>query len=171
MMTTVKYDTLVDAVWEQWSKGLHTLLEGNKQVEQWTLQAIQQQNEFVTKSIEQLQEVDKQWKQELEDLHSKTVDGLRKTAGGAVADSYEDWSNRTHEVLNRLQQLSVDQSKNSYSFVQQAQSQYQQVVSQLVEEQKKSREELQQMSEAYMEQVKSLQKSFLQSVEQYSLVK
>ncbi|MEK1831992.1 polyhydroxyalkanoic acid inclusion protein PhaP [Priestia megaterium] len=68
---------------------------------------------------------------------TKTVENLRKTAGNAVADSYEEWTNRTHEALNKLQELSLNQSKSSYSLVKQAQEQYHQVVTQLVEEQRK----------------------------------
>jgi polyhydroxyalkanoic acid inclusion protein PhaP len=140
-------------------------------IEQWTLKALEQQQEFVTKAVEQLQATDKQWKAELEDLQQKTVENLRKTAGNAVADSYEEWTNRTHEALNKLQELSLNQSKSSYSLVKQAQEQYHQVVTQLVEEQKKTRQEFQHVSDAYVEQVKSLQKSFAQSLEQYAVVK
>lgn len=152
-------------------KGLQNIADGNKQIEQWTLKALEQQQEFVTKAVEQLQATDKQWKAELEDLQQKTVENLRKTAGNAVADSYEEWTNRTHEALNKLQELSLNQSKSSYSLVKQAQEQYHQVVTQLVEEQKKTRQEFQHVSDAYVEQVKSLQKSFAQSLEQYAVVK
>ncbi|WP_427126788.1 polyhydroxyalkanoic acid inclusion protein PhaP [Priestia megaterium] len=170
-MSTVKYDTVIDAMWEQWTKGLQNIADGNKQIEQWTLKALEQQQEFVTKAVEQIQATDKQWKAELEDLQQKTVENLRKTAGNAVADSYEEWTNRTHEALNKLQELSLNQSKSSYSLVKQAQEQYHQVVTQLVEEQKKTRQEFQHVSDAYVEQVKSLQKSFAQSLEQYAVVK
>lgn len=158
-------------MWDQWTKGLENIAEGNKQVELWTLKTLEQQQEFVSKAVEQLQEVDKQWKAELENLQKRTVENLRKTAGNAVADSYEEWTNRMSEALSKLQSLSVNQSKTGYTMVKQAQEQYHQVITQLLEEQKKTREELQQVSDAYVEQVKSLQKSFAQSVDQYAVVK
>ncbi|AQX55459.1 polyhydroxyalkanoic acid inclusion protein PhaP [Priestia flexa] len=170
-MATVKYETVIDAMWDQWTKGLENIAEGNKQVELWTLKTLEQQQEFVSKAVEQLQEVDKQWKAELENLQKRTVENLRKTAGNAVADSYEEWTNRMSEALSKLQSLSVNQSKTGYTMVKQAQEQYHQVITQLLEEQKKTREELQQVSDAYVEQVKSLQKSFAQSVDQYAVVK
>lgn len=170
-MATVKYETVIDAMWDQWTKGLENIAEGNKQVELWTLKTLEQQQEFVSKAVEQLQEVDKQWKTELENLQKRTVENLRKTAGNAVADSYEEWTNRMSEALSKLQSLSVNQSKTGYTMVKQAQEQYHQVITQLLEEQKKTREELQQVSDAYVEQVKSLQKSFAQSVDQYAVVK
>ncbi|MED3822959.1 polyhydroxyalkanoic acid inclusion protein PhaP [Priestia flexa] len=170
-MATVKYETVIDAMWDQWTKGLENIAEGNKQVELWTLKTLEQQQEFVSKAVEQLQKVDKQWKAELENLQKRTVENLRKTAGNAVADSYEEWTNRMSEALSKLQSLSVNQSKTGYTMVKQAQEQYHQVITQLLEEQKKTREELQQVSDAYVEQVKSLQKSFAQSVDQYAVVK
>ncbi|MEC0664433.1 polyhydroxyalkanoic acid inclusion protein PhaP [Priestia flexa] len=170
-MATVKYETVIDAMWDQWTKGLENIAEGNKQVELWTLKTLEQQQEFVSKAVEQLQKVDKQWKAELENLQKRTVENLRKTAGNAVADSYEEWTNRMSEALSKLQSLSVNQSKTGYTMVKQAQEQYHQVIIQLLEEQKKTREELQQVSDAYVEQVKSLQKSFAQSVDQYAVVK
>ncbi|MDT2047626.1 polyhydroxyalkanoic acid inclusion protein PhaP [Priestia aryabhattai] len=170
-MATVKYETVIDAMWDQWTKGLENIAEGNKQVELWTLKTLEQQQEFVSKAVEQLQEVDKQWKAELENLQQRTVENLRRTAGNAVADSYEEWTNRMSEALSKLQSLSVNQSKTGYTMVKQAQEQYHQVITQLLEEQKKTREELQQVSDAYVEQVKSLQKSFAQSVDQYAVVK
>lgn len=72
-MSTVKYDTVIDAMWEQWTKGLQNIADGNKQIEQWTLKALEQQQEFVTKAVEQLQATDKQWKAELEDLQQKQL--------------------------------------------------------------------------------------------------
>ncbi|MFC3883365.1 polyhydroxyalkanoic acid inclusion protein PhaP [Bacillus songklensis] len=170
-MTAVKYDSVIDAMWEQWTKGFNNLLENNKQMENWTLKALDQQKEFVNKAMEQVQHVDQQWKQEVEQLQTKVTENLRKTAGNVVADSYEEWSNRVHEAMQKLQQVSVDQNKASCNFVQQAHEQYQQAISQLLEEQQKAREEFQNVSDAYIEQLKGFQKSFLQSVEQYSLVK
>lgn len=170
-MSVVKYDSVIDAMWEQWSKGFNTLLENNKQVEQWTVKALEQQKEFVNKALEQAQQVDQQWKQEVEQLQAKVSENLRKTAGNVAADSYDQWANRVHEVIQKLQQVSIDQNKTSYQFVQQAQEQYQQTLAQVMEEQQKAREEFQQVSDAYIEQLKALQKSFLQSIEQYSLVK
>ncbi|TYR79785.1 polyhydroxyalkanoic acid inclusion protein PhaP [Priestia megaterium] len=170
-MATVKYETVIDAMWDQWTKGLQNIAEGNKQVEQWTLKALEQQQTFVTKAVEQFQEVDKHWKLELEELQQKTIENLRKTAGNAIADSYEEWANRANEALNKLQELSINQSKASYSMVKQTQEQYHQLVTQLLEEQKKTREEIQHVSDAYVEQVKTLQKSFAQSVDQYTAVK
>jgi polyhydroxyalkanoic acid inclusion protein PhaP len=170
-MTAVKYDSVIDAMWEQWSKGFSTLLENNKQVEQWTIKAVEQQKEFVNKALEQVQQVDQQWKQEVEQLQAKVSENLRKTAGNVAADSYDQWANQVHEVIQKLQQVSVDQNKAGYSFVQQAHEQYQQAIAQVMEEQQKAREEFQQVSDAYIEQFKALQKSFLQSIEQYSIVK
>ncbi|WP_367018153.1 polyhydroxyalkanoic acid inclusion protein PhaP [Priestia koreensis] len=171
MMATVNYHSMIDAVWEQWSKGLNHVYESNKQLESWTKQALEQQKELFATTFEQLQEVDDKWKEDAKEVQVKTVESIRKTAGDVAANSYEEWSNRAHEALQKLQDVTLSQSKTNYALVQQAQKQYEQVVSQLLSEQHKTRDEFQQLTDKYMEQLKSFQKSFLDSLEPYSLVK
>ncbi|AKO91460.1 polyhydroxyalkanoic acid inclusion protein PhaP [Priestia filamentosa] len=170
-MANVKYDAVIDMMWDQWSKGFNSLLEGSKNFEEWTLKALSGQKQFVEKAMEQVEQTDEQWQQELHEVQAQTVENIRKTAGESVAQSYDQWIQRVNEAMVKMKQLSSEQQKAGYNFIKQAQEQYEASVQQFVNEHHKLRIEMQSASENYMDQLKSFQKTFLQSIEPYTVVK
>jgi polyhydroxyalkanoic acid inclusion protein PhaP len=152
-----------NAVWDSWMKGMDLVKASNEKFEKLTLQALEQQQAFMKKSLESYFKAEEELQHFLQEFKQQQSENIRQSFGNQVSESFEKWNEKWIEILDKLRKTTTTPSKQSLDLLSQAQEQIYTAYKQIIEQQKESRQELNNLIENFLQQCKAVQKSLVEA--------
>jgi polyhydroxyalkanoic acid inclusion protein PhaP len=167
MTQAVSHDNvnIVDSMWDGWMNGVKTVYAYQHEMENLTLQTFQRQKEIWTKTTENMNKMEQEMKKSLEDIKANYQGNVKNIGGEQAGKTLEGWIQGLDEISNRIQQLTCTPGKGNLNVVNKFQEQMETSLKNLIEQQQKTREEVQSLLDNFSSQVKSTQKGIIESFE------
>lgn len=156
---------IVDSVWDGWMNGVRMMYAYQREMENMTLQTMERQKELWTKTTENMEKMEQEMKKFLEDVKLNYQNNVKNVGGEQAGQMVQEWMNRLDEIAGRLQQLTWTPGKASLNVVNKSQEQLELSMKSLIEQQQRTREEVQSLMDNFLNQVKSTQKGLIDSLE------
>lgn len=156
---------IVDTLWDGWLNGLKTINAYQFEVENLTIQAIENQKDVWNKNMENLEKMEGEVKKFLDDIKVGINNNVKNMGGEQAFKTYEEWNQRVEEVTSRMQQLTWTPGKASINVFNKSQDQFESTIKNIIEQQQKTREEVSVLIDNLVSQVKSTQKGLVESFE------
>jgi polyhydroxyalkanoic acid inclusion protein PhaP len=152
-----------NTVWDSWMKGVDLVKASNEKFEKLTLQALEQQQAFMKKTLESFFKTEEEMQHFLQEFKQQSTENIRHTFGEQVSESFEKWNEKWLEILEKLRKTTTTPSKASLEMLSQTQEQIYASYKQIIEQQKESRQELNNLMENFLQQCKAFQKSLVEA--------
>jgi polyhydroxyalkanoic acid inclusion protein PhaP len=156
---------VVDSMWDGWMSGVKTVYAYQREMENLALETIERQKEIWTKTTENMNKMEQEMKKFMEDVKVNYHNNVRNAGGEQAGKTFEEWTQRLDEISNRIQQLTWTPGKASLNVINKSQEQMETSFKNVIEQQQRTREEVQALIENLLGQVKSTQKGLLESFE------
>ncbi|BAU29262.1 polyhydroxyalkanoic acid inclusion protein PhaP [Aneurinibacillus soli] len=163
--TTQQNPNIVDAVWDGWMNSVKTIYAYQREIENITLQTLDRQKELWTKTAENIEKTEQELKKFLEEAKFTYQSNVKNVGGEQAGQIVQDWLGRLDEISSRIQQLTWTPGKASINVINKSQEQLELSVKSLIEQQQRTREEVQNLVDNFLGQVKSTQKGLINSLE------
>jgi polyhydroxyalkanoic acid inclusion protein PhaP len=158
-----KNSEVFNTVWDSWMKGVDLVKASNEKFEKLTLQALEQQQAFMKKTLESFFKTEEELQHFLQQFKQQSAENIRHTFGDQVSESFEKWNEKWLEILEKLRQTATTPSKASLDLLSQTQEQIYASYKQIIEQQQESRQELHNLMENFLQQYKTVQKSLVEA--------
>jgi len=156
---------IVDTIWDGWLNGLRTINAYQYEIENLTIQAIENQKEIINKNIENLEKLESEIKKFIEDIKVGINNNVKSFGGEQALKTFEQWNKQVEEISSRLEQLSITPGKASINILNKSQDQFEATIKNLIEQQQKTREEVSGLIDNLVQQLKSTQKGLVETFE------
>jgi polyhydroxyalkanoic acid inclusion protein PhaP len=167
MVQAVNQDqaSIVDSVWDGWMNGVKMMYAYQREMENLTLQTLERQKEIWKKTTENMEKMEEEIKKFLEDVKLNYQNNIKNIGGEQMGKTFEEWTYRLDEIAGRIQQLTWTPGKASLNIVNKSQEQLEASLKNLIEQQQRTRDEVQTLMDNFLQQVKTTQKGLLDSFE------
>lgn len=166
-METKPYE-LVDAFWKNWSQSLSLFSSAGKQLEQLTLETLKQQQDALHKLTSGVDELEKELHQFTAQFNSQYTDYVKQLTGNSLNDQINEWQEKWNELSTQMHQLTVSPTKTSLSILTQTSGQFEETTKHFIEQQQSQREEVQKQLEVFLGEFKSKQLELAKQFEENS---
>ncbi|MGG0057494.1 polyhydroxyalkanoic acid inclusion protein PhaP [Bacillus toyonensis] len=165
-METKPYE-LVDAFWKNWSQSLSLFSSAGKQLEQLTLETLKQQD-ALHKLTSGVNELEKELQQFTAQFNNQYTDYVKQLTGNSLNDQINEWQGKWNELSTQMHQLTVSPTKTSLSILTQTSGQFEETTKHFIEQQQSQREEVQKQLEVFLGEFKSKQLELAKQFEENS---
>ena len=166
-METKPYE-LVDAFWKNWSQSLSLFSSAGKQLEQLTLETLKQQQDALHKLTSGVDELEKELHQFTAQFNNQYTDYVKQLTGNSLNDQINEWQDKWKELSAHMHQLTVSPTKTSLSILTQTSGQFEETTKHFIEQQQSQREEVQKQLEVFLGEFKSKQLELAKQFEENS---
>ncbi|MFB4158361.1 hypothetical protein ACE1TF_00645 [Geomicrobium sp. JSM 1781026] len=166
MATTAKKQTekpvatFIDATWDAWKNSMHMVYSTQKEAENLTLRAMEQQQDLWKSFQTNMNKVQTEQKAWADEVNDQVKENLANTSGDEAKRVYEQWNGRFEEVANRFGQLTYTPYREMFTLFTRSQEQMHDAMKKSVSQQQKNREDLQPLFDDFTEQMKKTQNGF-----------
>ncbi|MDT3496222.1 polyhydroxyalkanoic acid inclusion protein PhaP [Bacillus toyonensis] len=166
-METKPYE-LVDAFWKNWSQSLSLFSSAGKQLEQLTLETLKQQQDALHKLTSGVNELEKELQLFTAQFNNQYTDYVKQLTGNSLNDQINEWQGKWNELSTQMHQLTVSPTKTSLSILTQTSGQFEETTKHFIEQQQSQREEVQKQLEVFLGEFKSKQLELAKQFEENS---
>lgn len=154
-----------DTMWDGWLNSVKLMNGYQREMEAVTIQAIERQKEIWLQTKENVDKLEAELGKFAADVKVNFFDNVKNVNGEAVSKNVEEWNKRAEEVVNKIQQLYGTPGKASSNLVGKSLEQLESTLMSLIEQQQKTRSEVQELLENFTDQVKKTNKGLMESWE------
>lgn len=159
---------MVESFWSNWSHSLSLLTSAGKQMEQFTLETMKQQQEAFHKLTEGMEAMEQDIKQYASQMSTQYTDYMKQLTGGQFSAQIDEWQEKWNDLSQQMQQASVSPAKASLSALSQTSGQFEETLKQFISQHQQQREEVQKQMENFLQELKSMQLDLVKKVEESS---
>jgi hypothetical protein len=154
-----------DTMWDGWLNNVKLIHGYQREMESVTTQAVERQKEVWQQTRENLEKLELEVGKFINDAKSNLIENVKSANGETISKNVDEWSKRGEEVVNKIQQLYGTPGKACGSMIGKSLEQLESTMMTLIQQQQKSREEVQALLENFTEQVKKTNKGLQESWE------
>ncbi|HJV46466.1 MAG TPA: hypothetical protein VJ824_12175 [Bacillota bacterium] len=154
-----------DTMWDGWLNSVKIIHGYQREMEGVTKQAVERQKDIWQQTRENLEKLETEVNKFINDAKANLLENVKNVNGETVSKNMDDWSKRSEEVVNKIQQLYGTPGKACGSLIGKSLDQLESTMVGLMSQQQKSREEVQTLLENFTDQVKKTNKGLIESWE------
>jgi polyhydroxyalkanoic acid inclusion protein PhaP len=166
-METKSYE-MVEAFWNNWSNSLSLLTSAGKQMENFTLETMKQQQEAFHKLTEGMEAMEQEMKQYMSQMSAQYTEYMKQFAGDQFSSQFDEWQEKWNDLARQMQHVSFSPAIASLSTLTQTSSQFEEVFKQAMTQQQQQREEVQKQMESFLQELKTMQLDLMKKAEESS---
>lgn len=155
-----------DVIWDGWFSSIKSFYMVQNDLETRSLESVKRQKEMLEVTKEQLEkleqeakELSKEWKENVQQQFQQVLPYQN--------EQVQQWMNKLEEVRTTMQDLTMSPYKNMMDMLIQNQNQMECVFTEMMNHQKKNRDELLKTLEGVTEQQKKAQEAFFSTFQSY----
>lgn len=174
LMATVKKENpvlnqtsthLIDTMWDGYVNGMKMIFSSQKEMEKLMLDAVSQQQSNIEVAQENFNKVEQELRKMMDEMRQSVETNISKVGGEQVGKSVADWNKRLDEIAKQIQTLSLTPNKATVEYVEQFQSQWQDMINRYTSQQEKTRNEMETLASNFFNHVKDTQKGIANAVQ------
>ncbi|WP_243290734.1 hypothetical protein [Bacillus sp. FJAT-47783] len=156
----------IDVFWDGWFSSIKSFYTAQNDFEARSLDSVKRQKEMLEKTKEQLEKLE----QETQGLSKELTESVQQQVQQVLpyqSEQVQQWMNKVEEIGANVQNLALSPYKNMMDMLVQNQNQIECAFTEMINHQKKSRDEFLKTLEGVTEQQKKAQEAFLSSMQSY----
>ncbi|WP_028402674.1 polyhydroxyalkanoic acid inclusion protein PhaP [Ectobacillus panaciterrae] len=157
---------IVEAFWNNWSHSLSLLTSVGKQMEDFTIETVKQQQEAFYKMTEGLEAMEQEMKQYTSQMSTQYTDYMKQFAGTQFASQIDEWQEKWNELSQQMEHISSSPAKSSLSLLSQTSGQFEDVMKQWLSQQQQQREDVQKQMEDFLQGLRATQLDLVKKFEE-----
>ncbi len=154
----------VDSIWDGWLNSFKTLQGFQAEIDEKSLQAIDNQKEMLNSTRGILSKIEEEANKKTAELKASFHNTMKTIEKDQVGSTVSNWMNQVEDINNSIQALSWAPSKVMLDYFSQSQDQLEASVKEALSQQQQARSEVLKTIENLTEQMKQTQKGLLPSV-------
>ncbi|WP_186670979.1 hypothetical protein [Sporosarcina sp. BP05] len=154
----------IDSIWDGWLNSFKTLQGFQAEIDEKSLQAIDNQKEMLNSTRGILSKIEEEANKKTEELKTSLQNTMNTIEKEQVGSAVSTWMNQIEDINNSVQALSWAPNKAMLDLFSQSQDQFQTSVKEALSQQQQARSEVLETIEKLTEQMKQTQKGLLPSI-------
>lgn len=157
--------TILNFVWDEWLNTIKLGQAYQREMEGIAFKAIEQQKDIWVKSLENLGKVEVEINKFADHAKSYFLESLKHLNAGSFSKNVEEWNKQVEELANQVQKTYGTPNQTISSLVGKSFDQIESAWRTTLQQQEKGREEVQVLTEKFIDQVKATNKVLLNTWE------
>ncbi|HHY74814.1 MAG TPA: hypothetical protein GX497_16620 [Bacillus bacterium] len=155
-MTALNTKYFINLIWDRWDEGVTQIYSGQKQIENFFLQAINQQKNTTELYFKLLDSYAKECKELTEKFQAKAYSTVEKYQEESKNESLQNIHTQLEDVIERISKISLTPQNALKQWMSQNLSQIEKSIDELFQQQEKNRSELKTMISEISKEMKNV---------------